>query len=672
MKYLLTGGGTGGHVYPALAIADELRRNDPQAEFVYVGLRGRIESRIVPHRGYPLRYVRSRPFPRSLSITALLKFAASLLVGCMMAAQILLRFRPQIIISTGGYVSAPIIFAAGLLCKIGLSGAKIFLYEPNAQPGLLNQAGGRFADRIGVAFEQAARWFDMKRVCVVGHPVRSEIIAADRATARLALRLDEEAKVVFVVGGSGGAKAINRAVVEALPRLQKIPDIVILHVTGTVRAADYDAVADTQTRLEQADLQGDVASWYRRFDYIDGLELAYAAADLVVCRAGATTLTEISARRLPGILIPLPTAAEDHQAVNARDLERRGGGRILYQEAGWDKPDVFSCVDSERLAQHIEEAISNGWEVPPSAHDFYRADSLELILSEINSLATASRPSALKLEFPVQQGGVPSNPNALVRYVSAKVEEAGGPSGLDEHERAYLCYQADRLLCSEEWFEIPLGMRNVGIKLVGLLQNERRLPLLLSILTDRTPATFLQRFSGGDFRHPGILRRNVVEYGLRLLPDASEAVFEALSQALIQDPYFEVRAAAARLLGERFQGSQLEARLKPALNDSSSRVVVQAIRAVGKIAVSADVMSQLRPFYEHPDWQFRREVVGAMARLLDRGVVQPAEVSADVDRILATAPSFEPTFPLRDCLQSLTAKLHSMEEANGVIDGQGQ
>lgn len=665
MKYLLTGGGTGGHVYPALAVADELRRNDPQAEFLYVGVRGRIESRIVPHRGYELRYVRSRPFPRPLTIAAFSRFAVTLAIGCMISMRLLLKFRPHVVVSTGGFVSAPVVFAADFLRKIGLSGVSIFLYEPNAQPGMLNQAAGRVADRIGVAFEQAARWFDMKRVCVVGHPVRREILGAQRQEARRRLDLGEGARVVLVVGGSGGSRVMNRAVVESLPRLRQIPRIMVLHVTGTYSGADYDAVADTAAHLERAGFAGDLSSWYRRFDYLDEIELAYAAADLVVSRAGAATLTEISARKLAAILVPLATAAEDHQAANARDLERRGGARILYQGSRWDAPRVISCVDPECLAHLIEEVlgdVAGGWRAPAQAQAFYRQDSLDLILAEIGSLVKARRPPPLRLESPVRDGELPANPNALVRYVTRKVEEAGGPLGMDERERAYLCYQADRMLCSEDWFEIPLGRRNVGVKLVGILRSRGHLPLLLSILRDRTPAPFLQRLSGGDFRHPGILRRNVIEYGLQLMPDDGDEVLEALALALAEDPYFEVRAAAAALLGLRFDGSHIETLIKPALRDRSPRVVVQAIRALGRVSVEAQVMGELRRFYEHPDWQFRQEVVRAIGRLLDRGVIEPADVAGDVDRVLASAPSFEPSFPLRDDLQALSAKLRHLDE----------
>ncbi|MBT7593465.1 MAG: hypothetical protein HN559_01095, partial [Gemmatimonadetes bacterium] len=155
VKYLLTGGASGGHIYPALAVADEIRRRDPEARFLYVGVSDRLEARVVPERGYDIRFVRSRPFPRSSSPFALFRFALTLGVGVLQAIYILLRFRPHLIFGTGGFVSAPILFASGLLKRFGLSRASIFAYEPNAHPGLLNQAVGRLACRIGVGFEEA-------------------------------------------------------------------------------------------------------------------------------------------------------------------------------------------------------------------------------------------------------------------------------------------------------------------------------------------------------------------------------------------------------------------------------------------------------------------------------------------------------------------------------------
>ena len=255
MKYLLTGGGTGGHVYPALAIADEIRRYQPEAEFVYVGLKDRLESWVVPGRGYAIRFVRSRPFPRTYSLLAYLLFAGALLRGMLRSVGILLRFRPDIIIATGGYVSAPVMFAFGFLQKLGLSRAKVFIYEPNAYPGLLNQRVGRLADRIGLAFEQAGRWFDMRKVAVVGYPVRKEFLQLDRNAARGALDIAAESFVVLVFGGSGGARVINEALVEALPHLGQCDALVVLHITGRYAGSDYNAVRDTERQLEHSSMQ---------------------------------------------------------------------------------------------------------------------------------------------------------------------------------------------------------------------------------------------------------------------------------------------------------------------------------------------------------------------------------------------------------------------------------
>ena len=175
MRYLLTGGGTGGHVYPALAIADEIRRAEPDAQFLYVGLGNKLESKVVPGRGFRFRAVNSTGFPRSSGILAYLRFGVVLAWGVIRALWILLQYRPRVIVGTGGYVSAPIMFAYAILSRIGLSRAVVFSYEPNVHPGLLNQAVGGFAHRIGVAFEPAAREFDMKKVAVVGYPVRREL-----------------------------------------------------------------------------------------------------------------------------------------------------------------------------------------------------------------------------------------------------------------------------------------------------------------------------------------------------------------------------------------------------------------------------------------------------------------------------------------------------------------
>ena len=661
MKYLLTGGGTGGHVYPALAIANEIRQTRTDAEFLYVGHRDRLDAWVVPEQGYPIRFVRARPFPRTRSLVPLLRFASVLAVGVVQAAFILLRYRPQIIISTGGFVSAPILFAHGAMAKVGLSRARVFLYEPNAYPGLLNQITGRLAQRIGVAFEQAGRWFDAKRVAVVGYPVRRSFLNLDRLVAREKLGIDQGRKVVLAFGGSGGAKAINEAVLEALPRWQAA-GLEVIHVTGRYKGPDYDAVADTEAALAAMGMEGE-CDWYRRLDYADHIVDLVAAADLVICRAGAGTLTEMAVSGTPTLIVPLPTSAEDHQALNAREMERIGAAQVLYQEAFWDNASIYSGLDGEKLAQQVlalcadEERLQA---MSAAAKTMPKANSLELITAELDGLIAGQRPPALRLELPSAKSGLPTAPNALLRWVQARVKEVGGVEAMERGELAYLRYQADRLLASEGWCEIPLGRRNVGIKLVAILNYQERLPLLLHILTDRTPTGWTRRFCGGDFCHGGIIRRNVVEYGLRGLGATDTQTRAALLNALETDPYFEVRAWSAQALGEMFTAdNEIESALCTALDQSAPEVVVQALSALGKISHNPDLLARLRRFYLHPNWQFREQVVLVLIEFLQRGVLEPAQLERDPDQVLISMPYFEPEFTLGANLRELAERVRA-------------
>ena len=668
MKYLLTGGGTGGHVYPALAIADEIRRHEKEAEFLYVGVRGRLEESIVPGRGYPIRYVRARPLPRAMAPWALARFVLALAWGILQASVLLLRWRPAVIVGTGGFASAPVLFAHSLLRRIGLSRAKSFIYEPNAFPGRLNKAVGRYAnaDRIGLAFEEAGRWFDMKRVAIVGCPVRRAFFETRRDEARRVLGIDDSRLVLLAFGGSGGSRVINEAVVDALPHLRQRDDLLVLHITGRQNGPEYRAVAETEAHLQRLGIEGDTAGWYRRFDYMEDIHQAYAAADMAICRGGASTLTEVCLCGLPALVVPLPTAAEDHQAINARELERLGAARVVYQEARWRDGRVDSHVDGGRLARIVlglAEDPERRNRMGEAARSVPRRDSLALICNEIKGMVEGRRRVPLNLEFPDRPPAVPRDPNALLRYVRGRLEESGGIGHVEEREIDYWRYQADRLLCSEAWYEVPLGRRNVGIKLVGYLQYRRHLPLLLEVLADRRPVGWLQRLAGGDFRHAGILRRNAVEYGVRHLAVADAPVRQALLEALQNDPYFEVRAVAAQVLGELFEGDAgIEEALVRALDDRVAPVVVQAARALGNVGATPGIVEHLRRFYLHGDWKLRHEIVGCLTALLRRGVVRPEEIAGDLERILAASPYFRPTFPLQDSLRELAE----------LTDGTGQ
>jgi len=648
-------------VYPALAIADEIRRRHPDAQLLYVGMRGKLESWVVPEHGYALRFVHARPLPRPASALALVVFAGWVAIGVAEGVALLARYRPDLIVGTGGYGSAPVFFAHALLSRLGLSRARAFVYEPNAHPGLLNQVVGRTADRVGVAFERAARWFDMRRVAVVGYPVRRQVAEGTRAEGRRRLDIAPDREVLLVFGGSAGSRAINRALVAALPRLRQRPQLLVLHITGRPTPAGYDAVADTEARLAAAGIAGDTSDWYRRYEYMHDIHHAYHAADLVVCRGGAGTLTEVARCGLPAVIVPLSTAADDHQAMNARELERLGAARVLYERAAWADGDVVSVVDPGELAATVLELLDD----PPQRQRMAAAararpidSSLRLLLDEVERLLSGQRPPPLSLEFPTETGGLPADPNQLLRHVRARLAAVNGPDGLERAELAYLRYQADRLLVSPAWYEIPLGRRNVGVKLVGCLRYEEQLPLLLAMLADRQPVSWLRRLCGGDYRHGGLLRRNIIELGLVPLGIDTPQVRDALLAILRADPYFEARAAAASALGVLgAPDAEAEAALVEALDDPSAAVVVEALKALGAVGVSRTLLPRLHRFYLAGHWPYRLKLVEALIRLLQRGVVAREDLAGQLDQILATSSFFVPEFPLNERLRQLAELL---------------
>jgi HEAT repeat protein len=338
---------------------------------------------------------------------------------------------------------------------------------------------------------------------------------------------------------------------------------------------------------------------------------------------------------------------------------------VLYQEAFWAEGQVVSRLCGQRLAGQVLELLAAPElrrQMGTAARAGVRRDSLELILREIDALAAGRRPLPLSLEFPERPPGLPGDPNALLRHVQRRLREAGGAQRLDPRELAYLRYQADRLLASEAWYEIPLGRRNVGVKLAGQLQYRERLPLLLAMLGDRRPVSWLRRGCGGDFRHVGILRRNIVEHGIRVLQVNEGAVEEALLRALREDPYFEVRAAAAQALGELFSpGEGLEEALVARLGDPRAGVVVQVLRALGSLGVRPQLLAHLERFYLHPNWQFRQEVVTTLRRLLQRRVLEPQAVGERMEQILAMSPFFKPEFPLKENLRQLVTELKQLD-----------
>ena len=313
LSAVLAGGGTAGHISPLLAIADALCRRDPDTRIKVVGTAAGMETRLVPQAGYELAVIDRVPMPRRPSAD-LVRLPGRLIQAVRQAGAILDEAHADVVVGVGGYVSTPVYLAARR------RGLPVVVHEANARPGLANRVGARGAAAVATAFEGTA----LPHAVHVGMPMRREISGLDRAAARSAARtalgLEQERPTLIVTGGSSGAASINRAVAEAVADLAAA-GVQTLHITGRNKAVTGpDGAALT-------------APGYRQVEYIDGMESAYAAADLLLARSGAGTVSEISAVGVPAVLVPLPHG-NGEQALNARALVA-GGGAMLVEDRGF-------------------------------------------------------------------------------------------------------------------------------------------------------------------------------------------------------------------------------------------------------------------------------------------------------------------------------------------------
>jgi UDP-N-acetylglucosamine--N-acetylmuramyl-(pentapeptide) pyrophosphoryl-undecaprenol N-acetylglucosamine transferase len=341
MRAILAGGGTGGHVIPALAIANELKKNYG-AEVLFIGTARGIENRLVPAAGYALQLVRVGAL-KNVSLMTRAKTAFDLPRAVWDAGRMLNEFAPDVVIGVGGYASGPAMLAAVVKHIPTLA------FEPNVVPGFANRVVARFVSGAAVHFEETAKYF--RHAEVTGVPVRQaffEIPAKRGGTPTL-----------LVFGGSQGAHAINEAMIRCLPELRQSPGIHIIHQTGE---RDYnDALAAYRELHESAEV----------FKFIEDMPAAFARADLVVCRSGASTVAEITAAGKPAIFVPFPRAADDHQRVNAEALARSGAAVVVEEsklEGVWLAETIAALLGDPQRLQAMSDA-ARGLAHPDAARD---------------------------------------------------------------------------------------------------------------------------------------------------------------------------------------------------------------------------------------------------------------------------------------------------------------
>lgn len=330
MRVLLSGGGTGGHIYPALALQKRIKELYPDAEFLYVGTERGLESRIVPQAGLAFESVEIQGLRRSLSMENL-RTLYLMLTSIHKSKRIVKNFQPDVVIGTGGYVCAPVLYAASRL------GVPTIIHEQNSVAGVTNKFLARFVDRICICFEDARADFakQAQKVVLTGNPRAQEVVANTEKASLAEYGLRDDQPTVLVFGGSRGAAKINRSTVDALGKFKGKPYQVIL-VTGNEH---YDNIS-----AQAKSVLGEAAN-VKVLPYVQEMPSLFRAIDVVACRSGATTLTELTALGLPSILIPSPYVTNDHQRKNAESLEKVGAAMVIL-EKDLDAQHLYESIDS--------------------------------------------------------------------------------------------------------------------------------------------------------------------------------------------------------------------------------------------------------------------------------------------------------------------------------------
>ncbi len=363
MRVLMTGGGTGGHVYPALAIASVIKQNDPSSEIAFVGTPTGMENKLVGAAGYKMYHVNVKGFRRSLSPKNLYAMYLAL-VSPERAKKIVREFKPDIVIGTGGYVSWPILVAAS---KLSVPCA---VHESNAVPGMTVRKLASYVDRVYINYPESADMLSHKEKALrVGCPLRTDFEAIDKERAREALGIAKDQKMILSFGGSLGAEQVNFAMLDFMEDyVSKHPEVVHVHATGSIEWEIATGIFKDKG-LDKCDN-------IRFVEYIHDMPLQMAAADLVVCRSGANTVSELALLKKAALFIPSPNVTDNQQFKNANAIAKKGGA-LLIEEKDITREKlremILSVLDDGRALERMGESI----------YDFAVPDANRIIYEDI-------------------------------------------------------------------------------------------------------------------------------------------------------------------------------------------------------------------------------------------------------------------------------------------------
>ncbi|MBO6572358.1 MAG: undecaprenyldiphospho-muramoylpentapeptide beta-N-acetylglucosaminyltransferase [Balneola sp.] len=357
-RILIAAGGTGGHVYPAIAIADAIKNENAGSEILFVGTKDHMEWKAVPKAGYKIKSVWISGFHRRLTLKNML-FPLKLVTSIVQSFGIVSSFKPQVMVSCGGYAAGPVGWVAGK------RGVKVVIQEQNSFPGVTNRMLAKFASRIFTAFKEAAKYLPSDKIVESGNPTRNTLDKVEKKVGLNSFNFDDSKPVLMVLGGSGGARSINEAVKE---NLDKLSDLQVIWQCGS---RYIDAL------MKEVDLENNKN--IRLTAFIDNMPEAYAAADLIVSRAGASSCSEFMMTGKPSVLIPSPNVAGDHQTQNAQSMVDAGASELLKDaDAVNALPElVHSLIKNQEKLKEMNKA----------ALKLAKPDAAKMIAKEILELA---------------------------------------------------------------------------------------------------------------------------------------------------------------------------------------------------------------------------------------------------------------------------------------------
>ncbi len=661
LKVVLTGGGTGGHVYPSLAISNILEQKKMVQDILYLGARGKAEEKIVPRHNINISYVRTAPVA-GLSPINKLRSLAIIAIGVIQAIKKLIAFKPQLIIGTGGYASAPIIFAAFIL-KPFLK-LKIILEEQNLMPGLLNKAASLLADVVLLNYRESNYFVWSSRCIQVGYPVRKAYGQSSESKNQLKVKLGipEHKKLVLVQGGSLGSRSINRALAGIIKHLSANDNIYIVHSIGLAENDSYHALQDTRNKMtgslgnsfnpekfEAYNQQGEI--FYRGFQYIHNIFQWQKAADLIISRAGAGSLAEINALGKAALVVPKKGLPGDHQELNAISIAEKNACQVIFEKT--DPDTKIDILDKKEFFSSITDLISNPQRLNELAknsadnfHHSYVDDIFNAVQKTIKGeehdyLLQIDPPQFVKLQFQFDN---------LIAYLD-NLYNRNSPAEVEQN----LYYRFYNHKIPEYLESTKYLIQNKGIKLVGTLKRYDYYPYLLENFCD----------------YQGYLRRNILigfKKADKFYPLFKEAVIKGLS-----DPYYETRREAISL----FIRFHTHLKNEDQINNSilqmlpkkleSFEVISQAIKAAVLILPEIEFVKIASPFCQDRNLKLRQALLDAVKLGINHNRFSNSHnIFILLNRMLISTSEFLPKFKIKENFNQVINSLNQTGETNQV------